>query len=406
MDKAGKSREALWSTGMVALITAICLLGDSMMYVVLPIYWREFGLDSLWQVGVLLSVNRMVRLPFNRLAVNMYGCMGRRGGVLLSIALSIVTTAAYSFFEGFWLLFVVRCLWGMAWTFLRLGAYFSILEFAALSDRGQHMGVYNGVFRLGSLFGMLVGAVLADQYGPLVPGWLFALCGFAAIPLALGHVPPAPVKSSGSYQNADWLSLFGDRMAAKLLATSFCTALVYQGLFVSMLSYLTAELAITIPLMAAIGFGAASISGLLQAVRWTWEPFLAPKLGRLSDGAIGRRWLLKNFCLMGAALLAVISFSLPVSLWVLAVLLLQMTGTGITTVVDAAAADIALHKKNQSLVMSAHAFGIDLGSALGPIVGYGLNSILGIHSPFILAAVVLFGVGLIWRTDAGSDVIR
>lgn len=38
---------------MIAAITALCILGDSMLYVVLPTHWQEAGLTSLWEVGAL-----------------------------------------------------------------------------------------------------------------------------------------------------------------------------------------------------------------------------------------------------------------------------------------------------------------------------------------------------------------
>ncbi|MFC7439758.1 MFS transporter [Laceyella putida] len=66
---------------------------------------------------------------------------------------------------GFWLLFIMRCIWGIAWTFLRLGAYFVILDVSSQDNRGYYMGVYNGLYRLGSLVGMLLGGFLADFYG-------------------------------------------------------------------------------------------------------------------------------------------------------------------------------------------------------------------------------------------------
>lgn len=47
----------------LALITAVSLFGDSMLYVVLPIHWNDVGLTSLIEVGILLSANRFVRLP-------------------------------------------------------------------------------------------------------------------------------------------------------------------------------------------------------------------------------------------------------------------------------------------------------------------------------------------------------
>ncbi|WP_144352265.1 hypothetical protein [Sporomusa termitida] len=60
---------------------------------------------------------------------------------------------------------------------------FTILEVADNTNRGYYMGLYNGLYRLGSLGGMLLGGILADQYGISVtaiflgpsPCWLFRL---------------------------------------------------------------------------------------------------------------------------------------------------------------------------------------------------------------------------------------
>ena len=57
---------------LLAAVTALCLVGDSMLYVALPVHWEEFGLTSLWQAGVLLSVNRLVRLPLNPAVSRLY----------------------------------------------------------------------------------------------------------------------------------------------------------------------------------------------------------------------------------------------------------------------------------------------------------------------------------------------
>ena len=46
------------------LVIAVGMIGDTLLYVVLPIHHAEFGL-SLAMVGVLLSLNRWVRLVAN-----------------------------------------------------------------------------------------------------------------------------------------------------------------------------------------------------------------------------------------------------------------------------------------------------------------------------------------------------
>lgn len=35
---------------IVALVIALCFAADSMLYIALPIYWKDAGLDSLWEV--------------------------------------------------------------------------------------------------------------------------------------------------------------------------------------------------------------------------------------------------------------------------------------------------------------------------------------------------------------------
>ncbi len=58
VGKEGATRRVI----VLSLITAACLIGDSMLYIVLPVHFAEAGLGSLWEVGIILSANRLVRL--------------------------------------------------------------------------------------------------------------------------------------------------------------------------------------------------------------------------------------------------------------------------------------------------------------------------------------------------------
>ena len=60
------------SVVFIALATAFSLLGDQMLYSVLPTYYAELGLMP-YQVGLILSVNRWVRLITNSLAESCAG---------------------------------------------------------------------------------------------------------------------------------------------------------------------------------------------------------------------------------------------------------------------------------------------------------------------------------------------
>ncbi|WP_182914720.1 hypothetical protein [Paenibacillus thiaminolyticus] len=95
----------------------------------------------MWEVGILLSVNRLVRLPLNPLIGWLYRKMSKRAGILLAVLLASVTTASYGLAGSFWLLILIRSVWGgLAWSFLRLGGYFTSIELSDKTNRGRIMG--------------------------------------------------------------------------------------------------------------------------------------------------------------------------------------------------------------------------------------------------------------------------
>ena len=56
----------------VALVVSASNLGDSLLYVALPLMYPSFGL-SIVHVGILLSANRLVRFVSNTFAGYVYG---------------------------------------------------------------------------------------------------------------------------------------------------------------------------------------------------------------------------------------------------------------------------------------------------------------------------------------------
>ncbi|WP_241236285.1 MFS transporter [Brevibacillus marinus] len=396
---------------VLALITAACLLGDSMLYVVMPTHWREFGLTSLWEVGVLLSVNRLVRLPLTPVVGWLYQHLGMRQGVAIAVLLAVLTTAGYGLLAGFWPLLLMRCLWGVAWSFLRLGANFAILEMSDERNRGRYMGTFNGLYRLGSLAGMLGGALLADLYGVDPVSLVFAAITLLALPFALRWVPAdrlsqAPVqKKQGVISAAEREQkegtahqappLWRNAAVSWTLLSGLLLAMLYQGIFTSTLSYLLEQRLPGGWAVAGIVLGAATLAGLLQALRWGWEPFLAPWFGKRSDGAKGRRPLLVGTLTAAGLLFAAVPLDLPFALWLLVLLAIQLTSTVLTTVMDALATDVASHTSKVA-VITAYTVAIDLGAALGPFSGYLVEQLWGTTALYLSSGIILLLVALRW----------
>lgn len=376
---------------LLAAVTALCLVGDSMLYVALPVHWEEFGLTSLWQAGVLLSVNRLVRLPLNPAVSRLYRRISARSGMLLAAVLAAATTAGYGLAGSFAALIVLRALWGLAWTFLRLGAYFTVLTTADDSSQGRAMGMYNGLMRTGSLFGMLLGGVLADTWGTGLTCAFFASVSVLAVPLIWFAVPR---NTKGMAEEAavgeDGYSLFSHWKVLSVLLIGTAVAFVYQGMLISTLSYLVK---IRIPAGLDLGWalvGAASLGGVLQAVRWSWEPFLAPFFGWLSDHPrAGRKKTFIISSLIGAALFAFLPADMGLLPWLLLLLLLQVTATALTTAGDAVAADTAVRSGAKIKVITAYSVLTDVGAAAGPAAAFALNQYSSPWASCRLASLLL-----------------
>lgn len=376
---------------LLAAVTALCLVGDSMLYVALPVHWEEFGLTSLWQAGALLSVNRLVRLPLNPAVSRLYRRISARSGMLLAAALAAATTAGYGLAGSFAALIVLRALWGLAWTFLRLGAYFTVLTTADDSSQGRAMGMYNGLMRTGSLFGMLLGGVLADTWGTGLTCAFFASVSVLAVPLIWSAVPRnAKGMAEEAAAGEDGYSLFSHWKVLSVLLIGTAVAFVYQGMLISTLSYLVK---IRIPAGLDLGWalvGAASLGGVLQAVRWSWEPFLAPFFGWLSDHPrAGRKKTFIVSSLIGAALFAFLPADMGLLPWLLLLLLLQVTATALTTAGDAVAADTAVRSGAKIKVITAYSVLTDVGAAAGPAAAFALNQYSSPWASCRLASLLL-----------------
>lgn len=389
----------------ISLITAACLIGDSMLYVVLPLHYREAGLESLWQVGAILSCNRFIRLPLNPFVAWLYGRISVRAGIVGAVGLAILTTAAYGFAQGLIAWLLLRCFWGAAWTFLRLGAYFTILHLSAADNRGKLMGQYNGLYRLGSLFGMLLGGFAADWYGLQITALGFAVltgCGALA---CFAHVPPAALVQERQAKEVTPQAVsvvdHCDGRVLWALNAGLCIAMIYQGMFTATLSYLVETHAGTLVEFGFWTVGAASLAGVLQAIRWAWEPWLAPWLGKKSDGANGRYPLLVSSLIAGSVCFALLPSALPLPLWLCLLLLVQITATSLTTLADALAADAAASASGAS-AMTLYSLSIDLGAAAGPLLSYLANQYMNSYAACYSAAILLAMLALQslrhWRT--------
>jgi MFS family permease len=356
----------------VALVTALCLTGDSMLYIALPIYWREAGLDALWQVGVLLSINRLIRLPFNPLIGALYRRISLKTGLLLAVLLGVLTTGGYALAKGFVAWLLLRALWGIAWSFFRIGGLSAVVYCAADHQRGRAMGLYNGLYRLGSLGGMLLGGLLVPVLGLPALAAGFAIASLLGVPLLLAafHLPPGAewetganrpaIETGGSAPPGTW---------PRVMFSGFWITLLIQGVLAATLSALIAHYYGPDIDLAGTLLSVTALAGMLQAARWSWETWLGARIGAWSDGPRGRRPLLIAVLLVMALGFAAMASAAPLGLWLAICLLVMLLCTALTTLNDALAADAA-RQGDVVRLMTRYSIAQDMGAALGPALAF------------------------------------
>lgn len=408
-----------------SILQAASLLGDGSLYVVLPVVYADRGLTPM-DVGLILSANRWFRLLTNEPAALLLGRAPVRscfmGALLLGGACSLVYGATRSLPA----LVAARCVWGGCWSVIRLTGMFTVTDVVAAGLApeqivGRMTGINAGVSRLGSAAGMAVGGFAYDCIGFSNLFYVAGLLTMLASPCAcasatFGSLPG--VSHTGSERARDAPRCALPRLTpiqGQLLALAFSASCAGNGLIVSTLGAIVASHALpsasgarVLALGGGATIGAASVCGLLIAIRWALEGAGAPLIGMAMDRWGWRRCTPLAFglsCgngLLGFALLR--SAELLGGASASGVLL----GCALLSVVVffalASAADLCVKSmgvawREAPLLVQ----GQDLGAAAGPVLGWGLlQAGLPPSSVLLAQATVHGGAALVAVAAAGA----
>ncbi|EEL51162.1 major facilitator superfamily (MFS) transporter [Bacillus cereus Rock3-44] len=370
-----------------------------MLYIVLPIYWKEAGLDSIWQVGILLSINRIIRLPFNPFVGWLYQRISLKTGLILAIILGSITTLGYGIAQSFVFWLVLRGLWGIAWSFFRIGGLTTIVYFANDNNRGKLMGLYNGLFRLGSLFGMLLGGIFVPIVGLKFISIFFGCLSLIGILLVIKSLKTRLTKQNSKEHKVEGSISICSSLKYKILVVTsgFFITLIFQGIFTSTLSAIIAHYYGQNITLFGIVISVTFLSGVIQAIRWMWEPYLGSKFGDWSDGQKGRLPLYISSLAFVGVPFGIISNHVSLIIWFTVILLVMLGATALTTLTDALASDIA-KVSNAVSFLTVYSIVQDIGAAVGPVISYALLMLddgfiylyWGGSSIFIMLALIWF----------------
>lgn len=384
-------------------ITATSLFGDSLLYSILPLYALDLGIP-LVAVGLILSMNRWVRLGTNPLAARIYDRWGLFWPLLGAMVLAVFSTFLYSRAWGLVIFLLARAIWGLCWSHLRLGGFLVILGTSGAS-LGLAIGTHHALTRLGSAFTAVVGGFLVDRGGY---GWGLTIMTFLSTlgiflvfklrPLLPAHLDKGMRAAGNEHQeHVVGSSVIPELSTALCYLGGFVVSFVSAGVIVSSLSLVLHQRLGDEVSLGLLTLGIASISGLLFAVRWTSSLFIAPLVGKLID-LTGRAKVFRILSAVMTLALVVFGALLQPLVTVLVACLLFFTGNSLEVVLDTAIGDTTYQGEKAAKNVSRYASFYDLGAASGPVVAYFLGSRVGFHWSFYLGAglmLVLLAVDLL-----------
>ena len=398
---------------LVSAAVALSLLGDSLLYAVLPSQAEVIGVP-IGLVGVLLSVNRFIRLLSNSWAGSVCDRLGYARPFTAALLLGAATTAVYGMASGFWLLLGARVLWGVCWSFLRVGGLGTVIQHASDHDRGLLMGFFLGISRLGSLVAVALGGLLTDALGYRPTLLLFAALSAmaAAISAPSGgrtdSSSKAPLSRRRSERHSYLVPPSGPRMVSTtdmiiwrrlraIYAGGFAHGFVMSGVLTATLGLLLKTLYGSSIMLGGLSMGIATMTGLLLSSRWLIDFGLGPYLGHVSDRLGRQRVILAGF-LLGALALIVFASVRSLGPLSLATVVIFVSGTALSAALDASLADLA-RPGSQARMLGRYTTFQDLGSACGPLLGYAFGVWLGLGVMYGLGACLFVAAaGLYART--------
>ena len=394
----------------LGLGTALSLMGDATLYTVLPTHTADAGI-TLASVGVMLGVNRAVRLFLNGPAGLAYDRWPRRRLFIPALFVGALSTALYAVVRGFWPLLIARMLWGLAWSGIWVGGATMILDVTVAQDRGRWTGFYQTWFFLGAALGSLLGGALTDGVGYTLTMWIGAALTMLGALVALALLPETRKQTAGAHSAAHSAAhprhSPEEATRPRLRANSdLWSAVTLQGINRFVISgVLTATLGLLVQARlqdADIRLGVATLTGILMAGQTLFSMLAAPFSGVLSD-RLGSRW---GVVAMGLAAGALGMGLLAWGVWggILAGALLIAASKGaLQSMATTVTGDVVSSAQRGRAIGLLHTAG-DLGSAIGPSAAYALLPWLDLHVIYWLCAGIFalsFGLAL-WMQSRKS----
>ncbi|MHA7142619.1 MFS transporter [Arthrobacter sp. Sr33] len=385
--------EEIWVLIAAAFVIAI---GFGLVAPVLPQFAQSFDLPPFvarLELGVTASAIIVSAFAFTRLVFAPAGGklverLGERPVYVSGLLIVALSTGACAFAADYWQLLIFRGLGGIGSTMFTVSAMGLIVRLAPPGLRGRVSGSYASAFLLGSIFGPLIGGLLA-VFGLRVPFLVYAGALIVAATVVFIKLRDSALRDKAA--NATPLpglsvrEALGDSAYRAALASGFSNGWSSFGVRMALVPLFVVAVLDEGPEAAGI---ALTFFALGTALALTFSGRLADRLGR-------KPLVLTGLAVNGLAM-AGLGFTTDLVMF-LAVSVVAGLGAGLLNPAQQAViADVIGNQRSGGKVLAAFQMSADTGAIIGPIIAGLIVDALSFGWAFALTGVVAFAAFLIW----------
>ena len=358
---------------ITSLSVAAALLGDAMLYVVMPSR-PELWHISIFQVGILLSVNRLVRLFTNPASSYIVARFGVYQPFQWSLLASLGVLAGYALSSSFTLLVLARLAWGACWSTLRLVSQWIASDQSNETNVGFNLASNASLIRIGSIGGAIFGGILSDYLGYKVTFGIFGILTILSW-LVWRNASSYRTKSiveQTKEERHNFLRLLKNLDILLIGVSGLAVGIVISGLMSASLGHFVRSNFGTDFSLLIIPFTVTAYTGLMLGFRSFAEVFVGPFGGYISDRYGKLKVLVISVALSSVGLLLV---GVTEDILFTTIMLLLIFGAGVLLTVQLLPlVSVVAEQNSRSGVFSVYNTFQDFGSALGPLIGLSLVS--------------------------------
>jgi MFS family permease len=363
-----------------ALTLALTLPGDTLLYLLLPLYAASFGV-TLPEAGALLAANRLVRIAGYGWIARFYADRGPRTACLLAAFGAILATLSYAALSGIWLLLIGRLMWGISFAAMNIAN--QALPTAVLEGAAVRAGRARAIIAVGPTVGLLAGAVLALYFGPrsvfMVLTLIACLAPWFALRIPKQREPAA--RPGPRFERPGPISLW-----------AFSMGFTLDGLFMFGLGLLAAS---------SYPKGAVLAAGVAMSLRYATEVVFSTAGGSIAE-RFGARRVLVTMSLMTAFALTLLAGTGP---WLWSGVVATIVLRALTQPLAAPLVAEAYPGSARVPALARQATWRDIGAGTGPLAAGLLFPIAPASAIYGGAAVLLAGASVLLLRSAATGTL-